>query len=167
MREKLSWVIMVMTGGFGMKLKGKAAIITGAGRGMGRGVAEGYAREGASLVLMAAREKKELDEAAEPLNALGVLADVSKEEDAQMVVRAALQRYRRIDILVNNAGRGMKYVNPSFNRFSKGDHLAKTKEIFSIAHSNSSLEITSGGAKRMILSCVSLHKTPSSFSASQ
>jgi 3-oxoacyl-[acyl-carrier protein] reductase len=97
-----------------MKLKGKVAIITGAGRGIGRAIAGGYAREGAYLVLTAAREKKELAEAAEPLNALGILADVSKEEDAQMVVQAALQRYGRIDILVNNAGRGMKYVSPSF-----------------------------------------------------
>ncbi len=97
-----------------MKLKGKVAIITGAGRGIGRAIAGGYAREGASLVLTAAREKKELDEAAEALNALGVLADVSKEEDAEKVVQAALQRYGRIDILVNNAGRGMKYVSPGF-----------------------------------------------------
>jgi 3-oxoacyl-[acyl-carrier protein] reductase len=43
-----------------MKLKGKAAIITGAGRGTGRGSADGYAREGASLVLTAAREKRNL-----------------------------------------------------------------------------------------------------------
>jgi hypothetical protein len=50
LRDTLSWVIMVMTGGYGMKLKGKVAIITGAGRGMGRGmgraIAGGYAREG-------------------------------------------------------------------------------------------------------------------------
>jgi 3-oxoacyl-[acyl-carrier protein] reductase len=97
-----------------MKLKGKVAIITGAGRGMGRAIAGGYAREGASLVLTAAREQKELDEAAEALNALGVLTDVSKEEDVEKVVQAALQRYGRIDILVNNAGRGMKYVSPGF-----------------------------------------------------
>jgi 3-oxoacyl-[acyl-carrier protein] reductase len=97
-----------------MKLKGKVAIVTGAGRGMGRAIAEGYALEGASLVLTAAREKKELEETAERLNALGILADVSKEDDAEKVVQAALQRFDHIDILVNNAGRGMKYVSPAF-----------------------------------------------------
>jgi 3-oxoacyl-[acyl-carrier protein] reductase len=97
-----------------MKLEGKVAIVTGAGRGMGRAIAEGYALEGASLVLTAAREKKELEETADRLNALGILADVSKEDDAEKVVQAALQRFDHIDILVNNAGRGMKYVSPAF-----------------------------------------------------
>jgi 3-oxoacyl-[acyl-carrier protein] reductase len=97
-----------------MKLKGKVAIITGAGRGMGRAIAEGYALEGADLILTAAREKRELDETADRLNALSVLADVSREDDAEKVVQAALQRFGHIDILVNNAARGMKYVSPSF-----------------------------------------------------
>jgi NAD(P)-dependent dehydrogenase (short-subunit alcohol dehydrogenase family) len=49
-----------------MKLKGEAAIISGAGRGLGCAIAERYARAGASLALTATSEKKELDEAAEP-----------------------------------------------------------------------------------------------------
>jgi 3-oxoacyl-[acyl-carrier protein] reductase len=97
-----------------MKPKGKVAIVTGAGRGIGRAIAEGYALEGASLIITAAREKRELDETAERLNALGILADVSREDDVERVVQAALQRFGHIDILVNNAGRGMKYVSPSF-----------------------------------------------------
>jgi 3-oxoacyl-[acyl-carrier protein] reductase len=103
-----------MRGVTSMKLKGKVAIVTGAGRGIGRAIAEGYAIEGASLVLTAAREKRELDETAERLNALGVLADVSREDDVERVVKAALQRFGHIDILVNNAGRGMKFVSPTF-----------------------------------------------------
>ncbi len=97
-----------------MKLTGKVAIITGAGRGIGRAIAEGYAREGASLILTAAREKDELEKTAERLNALGVMADVSNEDDAEKVAHAAVQRFSHIDILVNNAGRGMKYVSQRF-----------------------------------------------------
>jgi NAD(P)-dependent dehydrogenase (short-subunit alcohol dehydrogenase family) len=97
-----------------MKLKGKVAIVTGAGRGIGCAIAEGFALAGASLILTAAREKRELDETAERLNALGILADVSRDDDVEGVVQAALQRFGHIDILVNNAGRGMKYVSPSF-----------------------------------------------------
>jgi len=72
-----------MVGGYGMVLEGN---ITGTGRGLGQAIAEGYAGEGAYLVLTAACEKKEPDEVAERLNILSVLADVSNVVTGQRIV---------------------------------------------------------------------------------
>jgi NAD(P)-dependent dehydrogenase (short-subunit alcohol dehydrogenase family) len=46
---------------------------------------------------------------------LSIVADVTREDDAERVVLAALERFGRLDILVNNAGRGMKYVSDAFS----------------------------------------------------
>ncbi|HXP30312.1 MAG TPA: SDR family oxidoreductase [Stellaceae bacterium] len=96
----------------------RVAIVTGGGRGMGRAMALGLASAGASVVVTAARERDEIAhvaaEAGAPGRFLPILADVTKEEDCQRVVAAALDRFGRLDVLVNNAGRGMKYVSPLF-----------------------------------------------------
>lgn len=89
-------------------LEGKVALITGAGRGIGRAVALAYAREGASLALCS-RTEKELEAtaktAAEPGAAvLAEPCDVSRAEDVDLFIERALRRFGRIDVLVNNAG---------------------------------------------------------------
>ncbi len=91
-----------------MKLQGKTAIITGAGRGLGRCTALAFAREGAKLVL-AARSAEEIEHVAEELRALrkeavAVAVDVSREAEVNRLVQRALDAYGTIDILVNNAG---------------------------------------------------------------
>lgn len=91
-----------------VKLEGKVAIVTGAGRGIGLAIARLYAQEGAKVVL-AARSRAPLEAAANELASLGgeaiaVPTDVSKKEDAQRLVRAAQARFGHVDILVNNAG---------------------------------------------------------------
>ena len=93
-----------------MRLKDRVALITGAGRGIGRAIALAYAREGARLAL-AARTASELEETAEQARALGaavhtVLADVTVEADVEEMVRQSVERFSDIDILVNNAGIG-------------------------------------------------------------
>src|SRR5581483_6833968 len=99
------------------KLDGKVAIVTGAGRGIGRAIAEAYLQEGASVTITAAREQAEIDQLAKqngPERVLALLADVTNPEVCEQVVDQTTQRFGHIDILVNNAGRGMKYVSASF-----------------------------------------------------
>lgn len=91
-----------------MRLKGKVAIVTGGGRGIGRAIALGYATEGADLVL-AARTKSEIEAVASEIRSLGrqaipIVSDVSMESDVNSMVERAHAHYGRIDVLVNNAG---------------------------------------------------------------
>jgi len=90
-------------------LKGKVALVTGGGRGIGKFIAAGLAEAGADLVLTS-RKMKNLEAAASDIaQATGVrvfpvACDVAKAEDIDAMVKAALERFGRIDILVNNAG---------------------------------------------------------------
>jgi 3-oxoacyl-[acyl-carrier protein] reductase len=89
-------------------LEGKVALVTAASKGIGRGIAEELAREGAAVAICA-RGKAGLDEAVASLQdlgtkALGVAADASRAEDAEEVVRATVDAFGRVDVLVNNAG---------------------------------------------------------------
>jgi NAD(P)-dependent dehydrogenase (short-subunit alcohol dehydrogenase family) len=95
-----------------MLLKDKVAIITGGGRGIGRGVALRFAREGARLALVDL-EQSHLDETAKELDTSGMgieyftlRADVSSSAEVQGFFDATLSKYGRLDILVNNAGIG-------------------------------------------------------------
>jgi NAD(P)-dependent dehydrogenase (short-subunit alcohol dehydrogenase family) len=91
-----------------MKLKDKIAVITGAGRGIGKAIAMAYAREGAKLALCA-RTRSEIEQAVNEIQALkaeckGWSCDVSLEEPVQEFVSEVLKAFGRIDVLVNNAG---------------------------------------------------------------
>lgn len=92
-------------------LQGQAAIVTGAGRGIGRAIALMLAREGARVAL-AARSAQELEAVrAEIAESGGEAAcfstDVSVEDQVCGLVRGAAERFGRLDILVNNAGIGL------------------------------------------------------------
>ena len=103
------------------KLSGKTAIVTGAGRGLGRAMALGLARAGANVVLTAARNRQEIDQvAAEAVKnpAAGRVrrhvADVAREEDCARVVSETVNEFGGVHILINNAGRGMRFVSEKF-----------------------------------------------------
>src|SRR5262245_4289555 len=92
-------------------LAGQVAVVTGAGRGIGRAIALAFAREGADLVL-AARTVPELESVAGEVRAIGrralvLRADVTLEEDVEQLARAAHAEFERVDVLVNNAGWGI------------------------------------------------------------
>jgi 3-oxoacyl-[acyl-carrier protein] reductase len=91
-----------------MRLKGKVAIVTGAGRGIGKATAVAFAKEGANVVLVA-KTKSQIEEGAQECRELGVEAiavptDVSKKAEVQAMAERAYTAFGRVDFLVNNAG---------------------------------------------------------------
>jgi NAD(P)-dependent dehydrogenase (short-subunit alcohol dehydrogenase family) len=91
-----------------MSIKDRVAIITGAGRGVGRATALCFAREGARVVHFS-RTPAPLDDIAteiapEGFPFLSAVGDVSREEDVQALFQQVLRAFRRVDILVNCAG---------------------------------------------------------------
>ena len=89
-------------------LKNKNALITGAGKGIGRAIAIALAKEGVNVILMA-RTQSDLDEVANEVNVLGVksltvIADVADINSVNTAVEKALGEFKTIDILINNAG---------------------------------------------------------------
>jgi 3-oxoacyl-[acyl-carrier protein] reductase len=92
-----------------MQLKGKVALIAGAGRNNGRTISLAYAREGADLILVARARGDDLKQVARECEALGaktlqVLADLTKPEEVNRMVQQGLERFNRIDVLVSVVG---------------------------------------------------------------
>jgi NAD(P)-dependent dehydrogenase (short-subunit alcohol dehydrogenase family) len=90
-------------------LKGKVAIVTGGGRGIGRAIALGLAGAGASVVV-AGRTAEQLDSVAKEIAGLGgqaltVVTDLTAGDQIERLVGETVKRFGRIDILVNNAAR--------------------------------------------------------------
>jgi NAD(P)-dependent dehydrogenase (short-subunit alcohol dehydrogenase family) len=99
------------------RLKGKVALITGAGTGVGRASMKLFAAEGAKVVGVS-RTKSNLDESLMQVEAAGgeghvVAADLSKPDGAEKAMAEALKTYGRVDILVNSAGGGYSWLEKS------------------------------------------------------
>lgn len=94
----------------GDRLDGRVAVITGAGQGIGRGVARRFAREGCAIVVAEINDDSgpETVRQVEELGSQAVFlrTDVSDETQARACVQAAISEYGRVDILVNNAWGG-------------------------------------------------------------
>jgi 3-oxoacyl-[acyl-carrier protein] reductase len=90
------------------KLDGKAAVITGSGRGIGKAIALLFAREGAAVVVndidLAPAEEAVKEIEAAGGKAVACVADITRGEEAQKLMETAGQSFGRLDILVNNAG---------------------------------------------------------------
>jgi NAD(P)-dependent dehydrogenase (short-subunit alcohol dehydrogenase family) len=91
-----------------MTVKDRVAMVTGAGQGIGEGIARALAAAGAKVVVNdVAAERAEAvagELSSTGAEAVAAVADVSRAEGAEAMVRAALEAYGRVDILVNNAG---------------------------------------------------------------
>ncbi|MFM7311783.1 MAG: 3-oxoacyl-[acyl-carrier-protein] reductase [Cyanobium sp.] len=93
----------------GASAHGKVALVTGAGRGIGRAIAEGLGAAGFTVVVNYASSEQAAAEAVAAIEAAGgrawsLRADVSQEAEVEAMVKAVLEREGRIDVLVNNAG---------------------------------------------------------------
>lgn len=93
----------------GMRLDGKAAIVTGSATGIGASVAKQLAARGAAVVINYTKSLREAEQTKAEIDGLGgktilVQADISKDDDCKRMAKAALEVFGRIDILVNNAG---------------------------------------------------------------
>jgi 3-oxoacyl-[acyl-carrier protein] reductase len=93
-----------------MRLKDKVAIITGAGRGIGKAIALGFANQGAHIVV-AARTESEVVSVAEKIRKTGreshgITCDVTNEDQVKNLINETIKKFKKIDVLINNAGIG-------------------------------------------------------------
>lgn len=93
-----------------MRLKDKVAIITGGGRGIGKAIALGFAHQGSHIVV-AARTESEVILVSDKIRemgreSLGIVCDISDENQVKNLVDATLNKFKRVDVLINNAGIG-------------------------------------------------------------
>ena len=98
------------------KLDGKTALVTGASKGIGKGIALAFAQAGANVLIAARTEAEVVTTAAEIAKqtgqrVVGVACDVDSEEQRAELLDRCMQKFGRLDVLVNNAG-GSKPNNP-------------------------------------------------------
>jgi 3-oxoacyl-[acyl-carrier protein] reductase len=91
------------------RLAGKVAVVTGASRGLGRGIVEGFGAEGARIVVNYLQDEKAAREVADTLrtngsDAITVRANVGEVDDVRTMMDTTVKEFGTIDILVNNAG---------------------------------------------------------------
>jgi len=102
-----------------MSLKGKAGIVTGASRGLGKGIAIGLAQAGADLAVTS-RDIEKIEKVAEEIKNWGgevlpLQVDVSRKEDIDRMLEKTLEKFGKIDFLFNNAGRITRVPSEDFS----------------------------------------------------
>ena len=103
-----------------LRLKGRAAVVTGASKGIGRAIARGLAQEGVNLVMLA-RTKETIEQAAaeiareQGVETLPLTADVRNSEQVKAAADAAKAKFGTVHIVVNNAGSGIRRMDRQIN----------------------------------------------------
>lgn len=119
------------------RLEGKAAIVTGAGSGIGRAIALAFAKEGAKVLVNDVRGEDAIAVAEEIKGqggeALALEADVSQNDQVEDMVRTALETFGAVDLLVNNAGVGGEHVGSPLSNLTEED-WDRTYEVNLKAH---------------------------------
>jgi len=156
-------------------LKGKAGIVTGASRGIGKGIAEGLVQAGANLAICA-RSLPALEKTAEELRKYGtevipIKADVSMKAEVEKLVNKTVEEFSRIDFLFNNAG--ITYRAPSEDFPEEWwDEVIRVnlKSVFLCSQAVARVMIKQGGGKIINTSsliAVTGGKTISAYAASK
>jgi 3-oxoacyl-[acyl-carrier protein] reductase len=91
------------------RLEGRAAVVTGGGRGIGRGICLAFAKEGADVVVNYASKDQPAQEVVEMIKKMGrkavaIKGNVAVKTEAEKIIQKAIENFGKIDILVNNAG---------------------------------------------------------------
>jgi 3-oxoacyl-[acyl-carrier protein] reductase len=91
------------------RLEGKAAVVTGGGRGIGRGICLAFAKEGADVIVNYASKDQPAQEVVEMIKKMGrkavaIKGNVAVKTEAEKIIQTAIDNFGKIDILVNNAG---------------------------------------------------------------
>ena len=108
-----------------MNLKDKVIVITGSSKGFGKALAVAFIKE-ESKVVISSNNEKEVQDTANEIGALGVYADVTKEEDLTNLANEAIKKYGGIDIWINNAGLWMG------NDFAENFDMDKVRKMFDV-----------------------------------
>lgn len=133
-------------------LEGKTGIVTGASRGLGRGIATALAQAGADLVI-ASRTKSVLEKTAKEIREFGyrvipVVADVSKKEDIQAMVDRAMEEFGEIGFLFNNAGITRRCPSENYSEEDWDDVInVNLKAVFLCSQMVGRIMIKQGGGK--------------------
>src|SRR5277367_412705 len=116
-----------------MRLKDRVAVVTGGGTGIGRGISELFAREGARVIVNFSRSRDDAEATVNAITAAGgtavaVPADISKQAHANALMAEAETEFGRIDYLINNAGWSQRVPHHQMDELTDEiwDHVFET-----------------------------------------
>jgi 3-oxoacyl-[acyl-carrier protein] reductase len=112
----------------GFRLDGRVAVVTGSGRNIGQAVAESFAAAGAKVVVNGHSDRSAIETVARGIRerggeAIAVLADVSKDDEAASIVETCVRTFGSLDVLVSNVGirryRPRRWATPCWLRWTR------------------------------------------------